>query len=452
MTNNIKSILAVAALSISATASAQNLESGYFTDGYLYRHDMNPAIGNERDYVAFPVLGNINVNVHGNVGIKNFLYNVNGRTTTFMNPSVSADEFLGKIKDRNKIGETFKMQILGAGFKSWGGYNTIELNVAERADVHLPGDALRLVKEGITTKEYNIGNIGAQAESYVELALGHSRDIDEQWRVGGKLKFLFGAGRANAKFDNTKLVLGADGKYNAIVEGEVEANVKGFQYLLDDDGKVKDVKVKGAGLGGFGMAIDLGAEFKLNDDWKFSAALLDLGFISWNTSAKALASGNQSIDMNEFSYNRDTEKYANKDGRELKDAFDDFNKVYKLTPEEGSKGATKMLGATLNIGAEYSLPAYRQLTFGALSTTRIMGKYTWTDFRISANVAPCKIFSAGANVAVGTYGWSFGWIANLHCTGFNLFLGMDHTLGKLAKQGAPLSSNAEFNMGINFPF
>jgi hypothetical protein len=29
---------------------------------------------------------------------------------------------------------------------------------------------------------------------------------------------------------------------------------------------------------------------------------------------------------------------------------------------------------------------------------------------------------------------------------------MDHTIGKLAKQGIPLSSNTEFNMGINFPF
>lgn len=33
-----------------------------------------------------------------------------------------------------------------------------------------------------------------------------------------------------------------------------------------------------------------------------------------------------------------------------------------------------------------------------------------------------------------------------------MFLGMDHTLGKLAKQGLPLSSNAAVNLGINFPF
>lgn len=29
---------------------------------------------------------------------------------------------------------------------------------------------------------------------------------------------------------------------------------------------------------------------------------------------------------------------------------------------------------------------------------------------------------------------------------------MDHTMGKLAKQGVPLKSNAKFNLGIDFPF
>ena len=67
-------------------------------------------------------------------------------------------------------------------------------------------------------------------------------------------------------------------------------------------------------------------------------------------------------------------------------------------------------------------------------------------------MAPVKIFSADVNVAAGTFGCSFGWLLNLHTTGINFFLGMDHTLGKVTKQFVPLSSNAQFNMGINFPF
>ena len=116
-------------------------------------------------------------------------------------------------------------------------------------------------------------------------------------------------------------------------------------------------------------------------------------------------------------------------------------------------GLTRSLRTTVNVGVEYELPYYRKLKFGLLNSTCIAGPYTWTQFRLSANVAPVKIFSATANVAYGTYGFDFGWMLNLHTQkGFNLFVGMDHTLGKLAKQGIPLNSNASLNFGINFPF
>lgn len=115
-------------------------------------------------------------------------------------------------------------------------------------------------------------------------------------------------------------------------------------------------------------------------------------------------------------------------------------------------GRTSMPHATLNIGVQYALPMYNKLTFGLLNTTRLAGDFTTTDFRLSANIAPCRIFSGGVNLGVGTFGASFGWVANLHLTGFNFFLGMDRVPGKLCKQGVPLSSNAQVTMGINFPF
>ena len=72
--------------------------------------------------------------------------------------------------------------------------------------------------------------------------------------------------------------------------------------------------------------------------------------------------------------------------------------------------------------------------------------------RVSAQVEPVKWFSAGANLAEGTCGFGFGWILNFKTTGFNLYFASDHTPGSLAKQGVPLNTNANFSMGINFPF
>ena len=145
---NIKSIMSVMLLGITATATAQNLNSGYFNDGYQYRHDLNPAFANEKNYVAIPGLGNINVGMNSNIAVDNILYNVNGRTALFLNPNVSTEEFLSGVNDKNKITEELKVQILGAGFKAFGGYNTVELNARQSIDANVPGTLLRMVKEG----------------------------------------------------------------------------------------------------------------------------------------------------------------------------------------------------------------------------------------------------------------------------------------------------------------
>ena len=131
---------------------------------------------------------------------------------------------------------------------------------------------------------------------------------------------------------------------------------------------------------------------------------------------------------------------------------DKFSALYELEDMGDQGSRSTMLATTFNIGAEYTVPLYRRLSFGLLNTTRIYGDYSWTDFRLSANVAPVKCFDASVNVAAGTFGVGFGWLINLHVPGFNLFAGMDHTVTKVAKQFVPLSSNASFNFGLNFPF
>ena len=62
------------------------------------------------------------------------------------------------------------------------------------------------------------------------------------------------------------------------------------------------------------------------------------------------------------------------------------------------------------------------------------------------------MLSAGVNGSIGTFGGGFGWLVNLHCPGFNLFLAQDNSFAKIAKQGVPLKSNASASVGINFLF
>lgn len=456
MNTNLKNIIAVSILSaFSGSAMAQNTNSGYFLDGYLYRHEMNPAFDNERNYVSMPALGNLNLSLRGNIAVDDVFYNVNGRTTTFMNPLVSVSEVMGNLSDNNKLNLNIKEEILSAGFKAFGGYNTVGISVRAFMGANLPRDLFSLIKEGASNRTYDISDVNAYTDSYAELAFGHSRDINDNLRVGAKVKFLLGLANVDAQFKNVKLTLGED-SWNVMADAMVESSIKGLAYQHEinentDHEYVSGAKVDGFGLNGFGLAFDLGAEYRLNDDWAFSASVLDLGFVGWNNNMLATTNGLQEFSTDKYTFNVNDDAVNNFDD-EFEKMKDDLSGLYELNDEGDQGGRTKMIGATINLGAEYTLPVYNKLKFGLMNSTRIQGRYSWTEFRLSANVAPVDVFSANVNMAAGTYGVSFGWMLNFHTTGFGLFVGMDHTFGSTAKQGVPMSGNASMNLGINFPF
>lgn len=459
---NIKSIIVVAVLGIASTATAQNLNSGYFNDGYLYRHDVNPAFGNDQGYVAMPVIGNLNLGMSSNLRVDKVFYNVNGHTALFLNPEVSDEKFLRGIKRKHKIYEDLKLQVLGTGFKGMGGYNTIEINARQSLQLNVPGSLLRLAKEGAQNQSYQINKLAAHADAYAELALGHSRQLDDYFRVGGKAKLLLGVANMDADFRKALLTLGED-EWTAITDAKVQTNLKSMKYKMEEkmrgaEGEeTKHRYVSGIddtkwGVDGVGVAFDLGAEYKVDDNWSFSAAVLDLGFINWKNNYVASTKGEHIVNTNKYLFSLDDEQNNSfeKEGDRL---MADLASLYELDDLGDQGSRSRMLATTINAGVEYTPDFYKKMTIGLLSSTRVAGKYTTTEIRLSANVAPTSTFSASATFAVNSFGADLGWLINFHPCGFNIFLATDHQLfGKMSKQWIPLSGNANVNIGINFPF
>ena len=463
----INKYMALGLLSIcSLHAMAQQLNSAYFTNDYKFRHTMNPAFGNEQNYVSMPGFGNVNVSLMGNFGYEDVIFDnpmfpstSKDRLTTFMNPYISTPDALkGFNSGDNKILGDVSITVLSAGFKGFGGYNTIELNARTSFGMSLPYELFEFAKN-TGNRTYNIGNISANGQAFAELAFGHSRQINEKLRVGAKVKLLFGAGRGDVNIDNVKADLAADDKWTVSGHAKSEVSVKGFTYKTEEkeykeEGRgtyqyVNDVDVDGAGLGGFGLAFDLGGVYKINNDFTVSAALLDLGFIKWSNNMVAVNGGE------EFVFNGFHDVAVNEDrggstmsmqGDKYSDQLADFA---NLQDKGDEGGRTTGIGATLNLGCEYTLPVYRKITFGVLSSTRFRGDYSWTEARVSANWTPLKWIDGGVNMAFGSYRNSFGWVLNFHPKGYNFYVGMDHTLGKVSKEFIPLNSNAAVSVGMS---
>lgn len=458
-------IVAAAIVALGMPAVAQNLNSAYFTNDFKFRHNLNPAFAGEQNYVSIPALGNINLQTQGNFGYEDLVFDnpmypaqSDKSLTSFMNPYISASDALGGLSTgNNRIVGNVGLTILSAGFKAFGGYNTVELSAKASFGMSLPYELFEFAKN-TGNRTYDIGDINVGLMSYAELAFGHSRQINENLRVGGKLKLLFGAARADIKMADMKADLSGADKWTVSGQAMADVSLKGFQYITEEEDynvegagtyqQVSDVDVDGAGLGGFGMAVDLGAVYKINDDWTVSASVLDLGFISWSDNARAESSGKpfEFTGFHDISVTDDRGEEFDVKADRYADQLLDFA---HLEDKGSTGGRTTGIGATINAGVEYSLPVYRPVSFGFLSSTRINGAYSWTEGRLSANYAPLSWLDGGVNFAVNSFATSCGWVLNIHPKGYNFFIGMDHILGKQSKEGIPLSSNASLSLGMS---
>lgn len=460
----IRTFAAIVFAATAIQASAQEVRSGYFNESYLYRHNLNPALGNEEDYISVPVVGNFNASMMGNFGYeelvrKNPLYpdRSDKKVTSFMNPYLT-NGLTGFSSGDNKMSGQVKVSVMSAGFKKWGGYNTIELNVRGFAGVSVPYQMFEMAVNA-SNKRYDIGDMSFDAQAFTELAVGHSRQIDEKLRVGGKAKLLVGVANASVNLENVTADLKDANQWVITADGKSQVSMNGFKYknkskeYYSQPGTynyVSDVDMGTPGVSGFGLAVDAGASYKINEDLTVYGALQDLGAIIWTQNYVATNKRNSFV----FDGFHDVD-IKSESGEVLDDKADKYTDQlldFMHLSDDGDDGARLTgIGGTLNVGLQYTVPTYRQLRVGLLGTTSSYfgWKYRWSELRLSGNIAPVDWFEGSLSFGVNSYAFNTGFLANFHTKGFNFFLGMDAILGKVSKEFIPLSSNGGVSFGFN---
>lgn len=471
-----KYLLGIAAIAGSATiASAQELRTSYFHETSQFRNQMNPAFLDSTSHHVAVFLGNINVASTGNFGARHFIYNIDPAKNkgydlgTFMHPDVTPEQFLGKLDGDDFRGDVYlNYNIASVGFGAFGGHNLVELNLRSESHFDLPYELFEFMKTPNARDHFEIKDLGVRSNNYAELAFGHSRKIMPELTVGAKVKLLFGLGYADLAANK----LSIDLNENAwAITGDAELRAKlgnaKFDYRKNDLGQVIHHPTSGKpsidglntddfsySLGGFGFAIDLGAVYKTPvEGLTVSAALTDLGFISYGKTLAARSKGNwefQGFD-NLYVASDPGENDTNKLDEQFDRIGDDLADMIGLY-DEGEKSVMRSLAATFNLGAEYKLPQYDKLRFGLLYTARLFGQYSWHQAMLSANVRPVKCFEASLSAGASSTGLSAGAMLSFYTKGFNLYLAADRFMGKVGKQFIPLNSlNTSINLGICFP-
>lgn len=384
-------------LFVPTAMQAQYLRSSYFMEGSSTRMQLNPASQPKRGYVNLPVIGSLTAEVSSNsLGIQDVI-DIFDSDGEFYNNA----KFYNRLKGMNELNISLNTDVISFGF--YKGKSFWSFNVGARVDVDatIPKtmfEYLRAVDvenfnwEG--QQAFNIQNEKLRLNSYIEVGAGYSRAINERLTIGGKAKLLLGAGNINLKINQLYISAkeaGIDSELQLKADAYLEASAKGLD-LEEENGYITDLDYNNFGISGYGAGFDLGASYQVMKNLTFSAAILDLGFISWGKSSTQIAESNKNTIINKDNYGDSSEVL-------------DFE-LYGLQKKE-NKSRTTSLSPTMVLGGEYGL-LDNKLGLGLLSTTRFGQLKTYSELTLSANYRPNTLINASLSYSMIQGGETFG--------------------------------------------
>jgi len=374
--------------------SAQQLNTLYFMENSPVRTYYNPAFQPlSKFYINLPVLGSTFIEAGNNsLTLKDVVYNKNGETILFLNPAGDKNKFYKSLHNETWLNTDLQLNLLGFGFRFENSYFSFDITEKVDGGIFFPKDMFKLLLYGTPELEnniFNFKNLGGSVSAYTEVALGYSKILNDQWSVGGKVKFL--AGNANASLSNDHLSLNANidqwllngkGSFKISSPAQVTIGEKLDSIEFTKPGSTSDwFKPSGMGAG-----LDIGFTYKPIQQLTVSAALTDLGFIKWKSNIKKVG-----YDMN---YTFDgLVKINNLDSVDMDAFVDTLSNAFKnsYTTQQVISSYTTYTSAKLNIGAEYAF-LNNKMSVGLLSRT-IMSSNVDEEITTSFNLRPANWFN-----------------------------------------------------------
>jgi len=139
-------------------------------------------------------------------------------------------------------------------------------------------------------KTINLG-LGLQYTHYREYGINYVRKVNNKLNVGAKFKYLYGMENIQTVRSGVSLYTNPT-DYALTAQSDVLINKSGsLKDLMGSDSKFVDYAF---GFKNWGMAIDLGAQYKITDKIAVNASLIDFGGINWKSNVENY----QSVDPN----------------------------------------------------------------------------------------------------------------------------------------------------------
>lgn len=429
-------------------AGAQFLRTSYFMEGATNRIQLNPALQPSRGYVNIPVIGSVNVSATSNSLGTQDIIDVCGNDGNFFDNN----DFFNQLSNNNRMNVSLSSDLISFGFYRGKGFWSASVGLRADVDASIPKSMFSYLRDmdnenfDVLQKGIDIRNEKLNINAYTEVGVGYSRPINDRLTVGGKVKVLMGVGNLNLNVRQIALKANMPEvltQYSPSMIEDIENNKEFYEDILqkhpnlvndykaalkdvhatirtdatlegslkglelkesapDEQGRryVDDIEMNGFGIAGYGGAIDLGATYKILNNLTVSAAVIDLGFVSWSKGSNTMATADRDLTYDQHNYQDFLDRTQNGE------VFD-FDLI-GLHIDDKTKSRTTSLASTLVLGAEYGF-FNNKLTAGLLSTTRFGKMRTVSELTVSANYRPNTWVNAALSYSmIQSAGKSFG--------------------------------------------
>ena len=433
----MKRIIAIyTVLLLGLTSAFATPNTLYFMEYLPYQSVMNPALQPRcRSYVELPAISTISLYANtGGLSLNDFVYVKEGQLVTFLHPEYGNKEALySKLMKSPGMDVEFDLSLLGFGFKlKNNGYVSINASMRLDASVGAPKDLFTLLKNG-TPDTINVNTYGldlpVSVNAYLDLNGGYSQDVNEKWRVGGRLHILYGLANARLKTEDVRFNA-SEQEWNISggFKGNISMPVVGLS--VDEEGKVTGIEtytsIKDFFSTSFGASVDLGVVYKPLPELKVSLSVNDLGFIVWQTNA-AKINGNIDYRYTGTEYSQDNITTSDLELANIYATKDSY---------------TTLMNGKIYAGVEYSF-LNNMMSVGLLSKTSYNYTHWDEEITVGYNLRPCSWFGLSASYSlISGRSSTIGLGVNLRIPPFSIYVVSDYTPVHYSAQGIPYKVSA----------
>ena len=227
----------------------------------------NPAFDIRYDsYFGFPVLSSVQLQLHNDALTLNRLLEMH------------VPSLLSELSAQNNFGLEASLDVLSFGFRVGETNNFFHaaLGVEAYANALFTKNSLRFLLAGpgnfVGQRDALSGNF-VNMSLYGTLSVGYSHEINDRWRVGGRIKLLSGV--QNLYTERLDI--------DVYIHDGSDENIVPYTYTISPDIVVNQFSGWGPRsiIDNWGLGFDIGAVFQANEDWTFAASVSDIGFINW---------------------------------------------------------------------------------------------------------------------------------------------------------------------------